>query len=250
MPEEVLISTVSPHTAGLPAGSLLLALNVTAAKPRHLLALVDAARARELSEFNWKTSPNGAVFRSWYSKFDPGHQSYESLARRVVVGANSPELASSRTALTDDSPSVPIYLNGDSLDCRVCNVWPMCRSDDPAVRVPAGSTFRETDAWGQSAADCIANKNALKGLFPPYHRTPILSNNQVEELLQAFSTLPAYWNKQYSFLLQELVPEGVKYSAPQLRAVLRGEQQRVAGFGYEKILPLLPKRGRQRHTYS
>lgn len=243
------MSTISPHTAGLPASSCLLAVNVTAAKPRHLLVLVDAVRAEELAKFAWKTSKQGHIFRTWYSRFNPGRQHYESLASRVTRPAwvDSSEPAASRTVAPVNSSSPTHYANGDSLDCRAGNLWVNCEPTNPKPRVAAGSTFVDTVAFTHAASMRLAYAAQLKALFPPHRRKPVLTDEQVKELLTAFRDLPVYHNKGYAYLLTELVQgiaPGVTYTAPQLRAVLRGEQQPVRGFDYAAIAQLLPKRSK------
>ncbi len=239
----------------IPADAAFLPINCVVRETNNLrrrvdrpwLALVDTSRLKEFEPLRWRTlvgrksSCHGYVFRIASARKPDGTYArvMEGLGARVLGIHTRPD-------------GRIFYRNGDRLDLRAANIRPIaelgtCGFETPPVVAP-GSTFMHWSAYADARARRFEDAKQLADKFRA-GPTPKLTPDQVFELLEAFANTDMLDGLSYKEIIEQMAsPEwlGVTISVPTLRSILRGDQQRISGFDYDKLAAKLPDRGSSR----
>jgi hypothetical protein len=240
----------------LPQGAAFLPINcvtarrTTGASNRPLLALIDAKLLPELSPYNWRTSESS-------DQNTTGHVFRIIVDDRLVI-AGSKKQTSMREGLGARVRGVHmnlddrvLYRNGDRLDCRMCNVIPWAEHTvqgvDPTLKVSPGSSFQHLDSYGWASRERNEKAGELAARFPLGPK-PKLTQQQVLQLLTMIRDDKFCQGQSYGWIREWVIQGnfGTDLTIPSIRAILRGEQQRIQDFDYAPLLKHLPVRATKR----
>jgi hypothetical protein len=247
--------TNSAFEGDIPEGSCLLPINCsrirskTTYRGRPLLVLIDSERREELEPYHWVTShsPREAdaspVFRLVPAPGRLGRAGYPLTFRE--------RLASRVLGIHTEVDDAVAYRNGDRLDCRAVNLIRKRDSRpcgvDPRRVVPAGSTFTHTPSYAAAYAERMKNWETLSRKHPPGRR-PALTPEQIRAVLETIRDQPWAQGRPYTWFRDEFfaMPDcpwtGAKLPVSSIRAILKGEQQRLRDFDYSTVAPFLSDR--------
>ena len=212
-------------------GYLPLNLRGTLNGASYYLARIDAVFRDDLLQYNWKSTPRGAVFRVFRDVPN---------TRDTGKSINHVELLALR--LLDLEPYTPWHpANGDVLDLRLSNIK-AGTAPEHLQRVEPASSFRDLPSYAAAAADRLQQRQAYAQLLR-FGPAPRLNEDQVRTLLEAVRSDPLLRGATLVSISRWMRSRfGVGFYPSFLLRVLRGDALHVRGFDYGSILAIRKSR--------